>query len=187
MSFVGRSFLRRSKPLSSFLAVAIFITLFGILVSSLFITVLAQKLILQRSEKYVHNFVLDTGLVHKHKEQASNIIKYAMLLWIWSRKTKPHAFHYLHTQQKLFRAINAVQAIKRVQKRNIDNCVGHIEIITMQRTANTKVEAINDDMNILKLKVEKIEEQFVQVKHGMDNIQNTLNMLVHTLTPEVRL
>jgi hypothetical protein len=50
------------------------------------IAVLAQKLILNRWEKYVHNFVLNIELAKERRIEAANVIKYALKLWLLKRK-----------------------------------------------------------------------------------------------------
>ncbi|CAF3477244.1 unnamed protein product [Rotaria sp. Silwood1] len=51
--------------------------LVGIFSTALLIAVLTQKLLMNRWEKYVHNFVLDIELAKKRKINAANVIKFS--------------------------------------------------------------------------------------------------------------
>ncbi|CAF5030258.1 unnamed protein product, partial [Rotaria sp. Silwood1] len=61
--------------------IAAMIALVGVLSTALLISVLAQKLVMDRWEKYVHNFVLDIELSKNRKIQAANVIKFVLKRW----------------------------------------------------------------------------------------------------------
>ncbi|UJR14340.1 hypothetical protein I4U23_001336 [Adineta vaga] len=82
------------------ITISIIAALIGLFVSALLITVFSQKLTLDRSEKYVHSFVLNTGLAKEQYVHAANIIKYAFKLWILRHKNKARTTKYLFTHQK---------------------------------------------------------------------------------------
>ncbi|CAF1549412.1 unnamed protein product, partial [Rotaria sordida] len=69
--------------------------------NALLISVLAQKLKLTRSEKYVHSFVLDIELAKKRKHQAANVIKFAIKIWYLKRKHRSTSTEYIKVQRRL--------------------------------------------------------------------------------------
>jgi hypothetical protein len=77
--------------------------LFGLLSSALCIAVLAQKLMLNRWEKYVYHFVINTELAKEHKNQSANIVKFSIKLWYLLRTNRrKSSFQYLQVKRKLF-------------------------------------------------------------------------------------
>jgi len=155
----------------------------GLFSSALIIAVVAQKLMLTRGEKYVHNFVLKTELANEHVAQAANVVKCAMKLWISKHNNKviPNT---LRTQykKKLFETLHDIHEIKKEQRELIDNCIGFPELASLQRTTNTNTDDTIQQMGKLELKIVSVEEQLIDVKQSIDSIRNTLNLLVNTVT-----
>ena len=168
------------------LAVAIVISLIGLFVSALLIAVLSQKLSLDRAEKYVHGFVIGIQLAKRYEAQASNTIKFAFKLWVLRRKGKTQSVRYLFTEQKFFRSISISKEIKQERKRVTESLVNQTEIFTMQRSGNEKIDTISIEMNAMKMKVDKIEEQLVEVQKIMNKIQNGLNALLSNVAQQSR-
>ncbi|CAF4155014.1 unnamed protein product, partial [Rotaria sordida] len=107
--------------------------LIGILTTALLITVLTQKLLLNRWEKYVHSFVLNVELAKNRKIQAANIIKFAFQAWNLKKKNvSESSIRYLRAQQRLFQSIRSLHEIKQKQRQLVDNCVDQIDIISVQ-------------------------------------------------------
>ncbi|CAF1344004.1 unnamed protein product [Adineta steineri] len=163
--------------------VAGMVSVYGLFASALLIAVLAQKLMLDRSEKYVHSFVLNTQLTKERQEQSANIIKFALKLWVWKAHTKSFSFaHYLRIQRKLFRSIKAVHEIRRQEQVLIDNSIDQVELATMQHKTITRTELTNIKIRKMEVKVDTIEEQLINVNNTINNIQNTLNILVNKIS-----
>jgi hypothetical protein len=155
--------------------------LVGVFSTALLISVLAQKLKLTRSEKYVHNFVLNIGLAKERKNQAVNIIICAVRAWYLKRKHLPTSIEYIKAQRRLFRSIHFNQQLKREQNKLIDNCIGLPELLTIQREVNAKTEDSQLQMSTMKSKVDQIEEKLTDMNQTMINIQNTLNVLLQRM------
>ncbi|CAF4650158.1 unnamed protein product [Rotaria sp. Silwood1] len=66
--------------------IAAIIALVGVLSTALLISVLAQKLVMNRWEKYVNNFVLNVELAKECKLNAANMIKFALKVWCMKKK-----------------------------------------------------------------------------------------------------
>jgi hypothetical protein len=154
----------------------------GLFSSALIIAVVAQKLMLTRGEKYVHNFVLKTELANEHVAQAANIVKYTMKLWIAKQNNKAMASgQHLRYKKKLFESLHAIHRIKKAKRGLIDNCIGFPEIAILQRTTNTNTDDTIQQMGKLELKIGSVEEQLIDVKQAINSMQNTLNLLVNTV------
>jgi hypothetical protein len=133
------------------LGVAAITALMGIFSVSLLISVLAQKLILTRWEKCLHDFVSNIEL-RKQRQK---------------RKYKLKSIRCIKAQWKLFQSIRVVQEVKLQQRNLIDSCVVLPDLFNLQRNGNDKIEDIAQQMNTMKT--------------TMDNIQNTLNVLLEKI------
>jgi hypothetical protein len=161
---------------------AVIIVFIGLLSSALLISVVAQKLLLNRWEKYVHSFVLKTDLTKQHKDQAANVVKFATKLWITKKNKIPvSAAQHFRLERKLFQSLDSINQIKKEQRELVDNCVGLPEIANLERTTNTNTEDTIKKMADLELKMDNVEEQLIDVKQSIASIQNTLNLLVDTI------
>jgi hypothetical protein len=149
------------------LGVAAITALMGIFSVSLLISVLAQKLILTRWEKCLHDFVSNIELRKQRQNQAANIIKFAVKVWCFKRKYKLKSIRCIKAQWKLFQSIRVVQEVKLQQRNLIDSCVVLPDLFNLQRNGNDKIEDIAQQMNTMKT--------------TMDNIQNTLNVLLEKI------
>ncbi|CAF3966647.1 unnamed protein product, partial [Rotaria sordida] len=115
------------------------IGLFGILITALVITVLTQKLLLNRWEKYVHSFVLNVELAKNRKMQAANVIKFALQVWILKKKNvSKSSIRYLRAQRDLFQSIHFLHEIKQKQGQQVDNCVDQIDVVSVQRNTSAQ-------------------------------------------------
>ncbi|CAF1334374.1 unnamed protein product, partial [Rotaria sp. Silwood1] len=125
--------------------IAAIIGLFGILASALLIAVLTQKLLLNRWEKYVHNFVLNVGLAKEHKMHAANVIKFAFQVWYLKKiNISESSIQYLQAQQRLFHAIHSLHEVKQNEEQLVDNCVDQIDVISVQRHTNAQIYEISE-------------------------------------------
>ncbi|CAF1246543.1 unnamed protein product [Rotaria sordida] len=130
--------------------IASLIGLFGILITALVITVLTQKLLLNRWEKYVHTFVLNVELAKNRKIQAANVIKFAFQVWILKKKNvSKSSIRYLRAQRDLFQSIHFLHEIKQKQGQQVDNCVDQIDVVSVQRNTSAQVDAISEQLNIM--------------------------------------
>ncbi|CAF1371074.1 unnamed protein product [Rotaria sordida] len=132
-------------------AIATIIGLYGILVAALLITVLTQKLLLNRWEKYVHSFVLNVEFAKNRKIQAANVIKFAFQAWYLKKKnTSEFSIQHLRAQQRLFQSIRSLHEIKQKQGQQVDNCVDQIDIISVQRNTSAEIYEISEQLKIMK-------------------------------------
>jgi hypothetical protein len=163
------------------LGVAAITAMIGVLSTALLISVLAQKLELSRSEKYVHNFVLNMKIAKERKTHAANVIKFVLKLWFLKRKHQPTSNEYIQAQRGLVRSMHFNQQLKQKQKKLIDSCIGIPELVLMQRETNEKIRENTQTLVIIKLKIEKNQEKLGQMNHAITNIQNTLHLLFNRI------
>jgi hypothetical protein len=160
-----------------YVGIATIIGLIGILSTALLISVLAQKLKLIRSEKYVHNFVLNIQLAKERKIQAANVIQCVVRVWYLKRKYQSSSNEYIQAQRRLFRSIHFNQQLKHKQKQLIDNCIGFPELVSTQRQITVHLQQNTQQSILIKSKIEQIEEKLIQINQTMINLQKTLNHL----------
>ena len=153
----------------------------GILITALLITVLAQKLLLSRSEKYVHTFVLNTELAKKRYDHAANVIKFAVLAWYLRRKYETDSFPHLRAQRKLFYSISCLQRTKKAQKILADNCVGLHELISLQQNIHTQYETSIDRMNTMRTNMDGIETRLNHLTNNFNALMSSLNLLLNSV------
>lgn len=161
-----------------FIGVASLISVAGIILSALIITVLSGKMQFGRWEKYVHNFVLSTELSKARKSAAANIIKCAMNIWRLKRRGQHHSIEYLRMQRKLFTWVRTIQNIKRDQRRLVDNCVGLAELLHVQRETSTITDGTAHQVALLHEKTDQLEINLANINDNMQLIHNSLNILL---------
>ncbi len=155
--------------------------MFGLLLSALLITILTQKLRLTREEKYVHTFVSNTQLKKIFKNQAANIIKFAMKSWHLKRRNKSESMQYLQAQRKLFQSIHCFQKTRQEKHILVDSCVGFTELITAQRTTNAQTEETVTQIAAIKTEMKDMKNELTSLNHNMNVLQNTLYVLLDKL------
>ncbi|CAF4248196.1 unnamed protein product [Rotaria sp. Silwood2] len=163
--------------------IAAFIGLIGVFSTALVIAVLAQKLVLGRCEKYVHNFVLNTGLAKERKIQAANVIKFALKVWYMKNKTRSaSSTQILKSQRRLFQSIYLLQEVKQEQGKLIDSCIDQIDLITLQRKTNVQTYEVTEQLKTMKAKMDNMDKKLIDMNININNtiadMQKTLNMLL---------
>ncbi|CAF1371090.1 unnamed protein product [Rotaria sordida] len=163
-------------------SIATIIGFLGVILIALLISVLTQKLLLDRSEKYVHNFVLNIQLAKEYKIEAANIIKFAFRVWYMKKKNiSLSSIHYLQAQRRLFQSIQSLQQNKQEQRKLIDSCIDQIDLIAMHRNTTVQTYEAKELLKKTKVKIDKIEEKLVEMNININNtindMQKTLNML----------
>ncbi|CAF1427192.1 unnamed protein product [Rotaria sordida] len=162
--------------------IAAIIGLVGVFSTALVIAVLAQKLLLDRCEKYVHNFVMNIELAKERKIQAANVIKFAFQVWHLKKKNIPESYiGYLQAQRRLFQSTHLLHEIRQKREKLIDNCVDHIDLLAIQRNTSVQIYEVIEPLKTMKVKVDKIEEKLIEMNTNINNtindIQKTLNIL----------
>lgn len=162
-----------------FIGIATIVALTGILSTALLISVVAQKLALNRSEKYVHHFVLQIELEKQCRHQAANVIKLALKVWLLKRKRQRNTFEYFRAQRHLIESIHLNHQLKHKQKQFIDTCIGFPEVITLQRESNDKIQETRKHSIIMQKKIEQIEFTLENINQTIIHMQKTLDYLVN--------
>ena len=157
------------------LVVASIIALSGVIISALVISVIAQKLLLTREEKYLYTFVQNSNFTKQYLDQAANVVKFAVKLWCLKARHKSHLVKYFLMQQKLHKSLQCIKQTKYQKRSLVDNCVHMRELMTMQRGTNVQMDNIVHQMVIMQAESKKIDEK-------LNNLQATLNTLLNSRT-----
>ncbi|CAF1515310.1 unnamed protein product [Rotaria sordida] len=159
------------------------IGLVGVFSTALVIAVLAQKLLLDRCEKYVHNFVMNIELAKEHKIQAANIVKFAVKVWYMKNKNiSLSSIRYLQVRRRLFQAIHLVQQVKQERGKLIDNCIDQIDLLTMQRKTNAQTYETKEQLKTMKVKIDNIEEKLIEMNTNINNTVNDIQKILNILS-----
>ncbi|CAF4132398.1 unnamed protein product [Rotaria sordida] len=159
------------------------IGLVGVFSTALVIAVLAQKLLLDRCEKYVHNFVMNIELAKEHKIQAANCVKFAVKVWYMkNRNTSLSSIRYLQVRRRLFQAIHLVQQVKQERGKLIDNCIDQIDLLTMQRKTNAQTYETKEQLKTMKVKIDNIEEKLIEMNTNINNTVNDIQKILNILS-----
>jgi hypothetical protein len=164
------------------LGIAAVIGIFGLTLSALLIAIIAQKLVLSREEKYVHTFVLNTKLAAKRKNEAANVIKFAIKVWLLKRQGKYTSSQYFQTRRKLSRSIRFLQNIRQEERHLHDRCVGHIELMNTQREIQVQTEETIEKIVAIKSEITEIKVEMYDMHRSMHTLQKTLNALLDKVT-----
>jgi hypothetical protein len=142
--------------------------------TALVVAVLARKLELSRSEKYVHDFVLDVDLDKRLKNEAANVMKSGWFIYKF-RKVKVNSSKALKYQTKLLEAIYNIRQIKAAQRRLMDASVTLTEMNKTQNDTSRSVELIRCKQVTLEEKVDNLESKIMSLHDKLNSIQKTLN------------
>ena len=138
--------------------------------SALLISVLAQKLVLTRWEKYLNNFVLNIQLSKARQHQRANVIKFAVQVWYFKRKDRSKSLQFFRAQWKLFRSIRAIQETKLDQRKLHDSSIFLADLYTFQRDESNKTEKIIQQINSMDRVINNIHYQLNLLLNKHNNI-----------------
>lgn len=150
----------------------------GVFSTALLISVLARKLQLTRSEKYVHHFDLHIQLSKQRKIYAANIIKFAIQVWFFKHRHRLCTRQQLQAQRKLFHAINANQQLEQTRRKLTENCIGLPEIITLQQDMSVKTDENAESLIHIQARMKQIEDRLTHLDQSVSSIRSSLDLLV---------
>ena len=161
---------------------AAIVALIGVMSTALLISVLAQKLLLTRWEKYVHNFVLNIELAKNRKHQAANVIKFAIKTWYLKRKDKHLSLQNIRAQWKLVQSIHVLRQVKDEQRKLIDRCLVLADMFHLQRDGHDRIEQVQEDISTMKLSVDRLDEKFNGIHRTLTQIEDALVLVMERRT-----
>lgn len=139
----------------------------GILSSALLISVLTQKLVLNRWEKYLHNFMLSIAVAKDRRGNAANVIIFAVKIWFYQRRRKCSQIEIFRLRWKLHRSIERLKQGKHEERKLTDHCLCLADLANLQRQSNDRTFELRENSLDFREKIERIEEK-------LDRIQNVL-------------
>ncbi|CAF4047304.1 unnamed protein product [Rotaria sp. Silwood2] len=157
-------------------AISAMTSLVGVFSTAVIIAVLAQKLLLNRWEKYVHNFVLNIQLSKEQKMHAANVVKFALKVWCMRHKNASgSSIQYIRAQRQLFQSIRSLHRVKQQQAKLVDRCIDHIDLLAIQRNTSVQTYESADQLKMMKVKVNNIEEKLIEMNTNMNNTINDIH------------
>ncbi|XP_064636872.1 small conductance calcium-activated potassium channel protein 2-like [Lineus longissimus] len=151
--------------------IAVLTGIFGAGVTALVVAVLAQKLELSRSEKYVHTFVMDVELGKKAKQEAANVIKQA---WMIFKTKKKGGEGLISHQRKLFAAINKSREIKMQQRGLTDSGINLVEIARNEELMHRNIIKTNERQDDMDSRLQKMEECLYDLNQKVGDIHRAV-------------
>ena len=152
--------------------IAVLTGIFGAGCTALVVAVLARKLELSRSEKYVHNFVIDVELDKRYKIAAANILKAGWFVYKNQKHGKSAQVRYY--QRKLLKAIHSIREVKQEQRRLIDSAVTLVEMAKSQHTMHTSMNRLEIRQTELDSRVEQMEDKLTTIDSKLDRLCNLI-------------
>lgn len=149
--------------------IAVITGMMGAGCTALVVAVLARKLELSRSEKYVHDFVLDVNLDKRLKNEAANVMKSGWFIYKF-RKLKANSSMALSYQTKLLEAIYNIRQIKAAQRRLVDASITMTEVNKTQNEASRSIEIIRCKQLTLEEKVDNLESKIMSLHDKINAI-----------------
>ena len=153
--------------------IAVMTGIFGAGCTALVVAVLARKLELSRSEKYVHNFVIDVELDKRFKIAAANILKCGW--FVYKNKKLGNTRPARKYQRKLLGAIHAIREVKQEQRRLVDSS---ITLVEMAKSQNTLIDGLQKWAD----KQAAMEDRVDQVEDRLNRIEDKLDLLISKVT-----
>ena len=134
--------------------------------TALIVAILARKMELSRSEKYVHNFVLEVEIGNRLKVEAANIVKHGWRLYKSNRvidKSVKEERSVLRLQTKLLKAIYNIRELRDRRRRLNDNSVSLVEL-------NRGQNEVTNELNHVTIRQRKLEERMERMEGMLGQI-----------------
>ncbi|XP_052807570.1 small conductance calcium-activated potassium channel protein 3-like [Mya arenaria] len=158
--------------------IAVITGMMGAGCTALVVAVLARRLELSRSEKYVHDFVIDVELDKRLKHNAADVMRAGWFVFKY-RKLKTDKSRIIRHQRKLLLAVENIRDIRSAQRRLIDNSVTLVEIGKYQNESNRAIHLmqyrqsmLEENVGNIQTNVEKIFNSVSQIKEIIDQSNN---------------
>ena len=159
--------------------IAVLTGIMGAGCTALVVAVLARRLELSRSEKYVHDFVIDADLGKRLKNEAANVMKAGWFLYKL-KKNNAKSSHILYYHRKLLHAVYNIREIKAAQRRLIDASVTIIEMGKSQIETSNAIAAMKWRQINLEEKVEGMEGKLSLIYNNVLSINRALHKVTGT-------
>lgn len=153
--------------------IAVTTGIFGAGVTALVVAVLARKLELSRSEKYVHDFVIDVDLDKRLKNEAANVMRSGWFIYKY-RRIKQNSSNSLNYQRKLLEAIYNIREIKAAQRRLVDSSTTLVELYKSHSEMARSVENVKVRQGILDDKMDNLESKILSIHEKLNAIHTAV-------------
>ncbi|KAL4233819.1 Potassium intermediate small conductance calcium-activated channel [Mactra antiquata] len=155
--------------------IAVLTGMMGAGCTALVVAVLARRLELSRSEKYVHDFVLDADLDKRLKDNAANVMRAGWFVYKYKKMKGNHGSTIVSQHRKLLKAVYNIREIRAAQRRLLDNSVTLVELGKSQSEVSSSVCLMRYRQGMLEEKVTNIEEKLSLILDQVVSIKNVLH------------
>ncbi|XP_045196138.2 small conductance calcium-activated potassium channel protein 2-like [Mercenaria mercenaria] len=153
--------------------IAVLTGMMGAGCTALVVAVLARRLELSRSEKYVHDFVIDADLDKRLKHNAANVMRAGWFVYKY-KKSKERSSKIVSHHRKLLRAVYNIREIRAAQRRLMDNSVTLVEVGKSQNEITSAIYVMKCRQTLLEEKMVSVEgklslilDQVVAIKRAL--------------------
>ncbi|XP_052809203.1 small conductance calcium-activated potassium channel protein-like [Mya arenaria] len=155
-------------------AIAVMTGMMGAGCTALIVAILAKRLELSRSEKYVHDFVLDVELDKRLKHNASDVMRAGWFVYKY-RKLKTDKSKIIRHQRKFIHAVENIRDIRAAQRRLIDNSVTLVEIGKYHNEWACAISHMQYKQSILEEKVGSIQTNVEQILKSVTKVKESID------------
>ncbi|KAK3098159.1 hypothetical protein FSP39_016769 [Pinctada imbricata] len=138
-------------------------------VTALIVAVLAKKLDLNRAEKHVHNFMMDTQLQKRLKNAAANVLRETWLIYKYTKLMKRIDVAKVRVHQRKFlQAIHSLRSVKMGQRKLAENQNTIVDMAKTQMSIRDMVSEMKDNTAAVEKRVDEIEKKLAMLQGQLD-------------------
>lgn len=141
--------------------------------TALIVALLTRTLQLSRSERYVHDFVIDIALEKQRKIVAANMVKYCWRAYKYRKTGKMAAAQ--RQQRHLFVAVQAMRDIRLGRRSLVDKSVTLAELNKSQGSTHDSIVRMENVQRDLDTRVASVETRLSSLDAKMDTLRDLLS------------
>lgn len=136
--------------------IAVITGMMGAGCTALVVAVLARRLELSRSEKFVHDFVIDADLDKRLKHNAANVMRAGWFVYKY-KMSNENSSKIVYHHRKLLRAVYNIREIRAAQRRLLDNSITLVEVGKTQNESANAIAVMKYRQALLEEKLSSVE------------------------------
>ena len=159
--------------------IAVITGILGTGCTALIVAILARKMELSRSEKYVHNFVLEVEIGNKLKVEAANIVKNGWRLYRINRiidKSLADERTVLRLQTKLLKSIYNIRELRDRRRRLTDNAVSLVEVSKSQADVTRGLDHVHLRHIAMEERMSRMEGMLAQIYEKVCRTETAIDL-----------
>lgn len=158
--------------------IAVLTGMMGAGCTALVVAVLARRLELSRSEKYVHDFVIDADLDKRLKDNAANVMRAGWFVYK-HKKAQSNTSKIVSHHRQLLKAVYNIREIRAAQRRLLDNSITLVEVGKSQNEITRAVQMMKHRQTSLENKIDSVEGKISSILDQVVAIKKALSRPKH--------